>query len=294
MRTLRPGADLPALTELWRASLEPDWPVLPDGLELLHAGHVAEQDARIVGAVATDPLGSITFVAVAPSHRRRGIGSQLVATALADFRRSGPTTVTAGSGGSRYIWPGVPTNRGDAVGFFDALGWDEDYVATDLVQDLRTLNRSLLIANVDSSPDVEIGLVDERDLGRVLAFEDTHFPEWSRAFRDTRNEILAAREAATGTILGSLLLRGPGKVSTYWPLLGEDCATIGCVGVSPDHEGRGIGSAMVAGASDLLADRGAGICHIDWVVRVAFYARLGYEPWRDYSMRSLRLDQDSG
>ena len=88
-------------------------------------------------------------------------------------------------------------------------------------------------------------------------------------------------------VLGSLLLDGPGRAaSPYWPLLGDDCGAIGCVGVMPEQEGRGIGTAMVAAATRLLVDRGVHLCLIDWVVRVDFYGRLGYRPWRAYSMRA--------
>src|SRR4029450_1884669 len=38
----------------------------------------------------------------------------------------------------------------------------------------------------------------------------------------------------------------------------------------------GVGSAMVAWASELLRDAGTRTCHIDWVVRQAFYVWLGY------------------
>jgi hypothetical protein len=46
---------------------------------------------------------------------------------------------------------------------------------------------------------------------------------------------------------------------------------------------------MVAHATGVLRERGARLCHIGWVVRVGFYQRVGYIPWRRYSMRQRAL-----
>jgi predicted N-acetyltransferase YhbS len=47
---------------------------------------------------------------------------------------------------------------------------------------------------------------------------------------------------------------------------------------------HGIGSAMVAYASEILRDAGTRVCHIGWAVRDRFYGRVGYRPWRRYRM----------
>jgi predicted N-acetyltransferase YhbS len=49
---------------------------------------------------------------------------------------------------------------------------------------------------------------------------------------------------------------------------------------------RGIGTAMVAGASELLREAGTRNCHIGWTTRESFYRRAGYQPWRRYAMFS--------
>jgi predicted N-acetyltransferase YhbS len=101
-----------------------------------------------------------------------------------------------------------------------------------------------------------------------------------------------ARDAA-GRVVGSLLYRGPGndsgKVSVLDPLLGPMLGPIGCAGVAAHAHGRGIGSAMVTRASELLRDAGTRLCHIAWTAREAFYARVGYSPWRRYLMSSRQL-----
>jgi GNAT superfamily N-acetyltransferase len=81
-----------------------------------------------------------------------------------------------------------------------------------------------------------------------------------------------------------LLFEGPGADTVFQPMLGPAAATIGCVGVAPHMQGRGIGTALVARASQILRDRGARACHIGWTVRESFCTRARYQPWRRYRM----------
>ncbi|HEY8546716.1 MAG TPA: GNAT family N-acetyltransferase [Acidimicrobiales bacterium] len=290
VRRLDPHRDRAAVARLWAAALDPSWPVLPDALDLLGAGYVVQVDRSVVGVVAHDPRGSILLLAVDPAHQRRGHGTRLLDHALADLRAAGARSARLGAGGDRYIWPGLPTSCGDAVGeFFARRGWVEDDVAVDLVQDLQADGVADRMAAYAPPAGIEVGLAGPRLMADVVAFEDTHFPQWSRYFREPHDGVLIARDG-TGAIVGSLLLDGPGRSATpYWPILGDDPGAIACVGVRPDHEGRGVGTAMVAAATTLLAERGVRNCVIDWVVRVAFYGRLGYRPHRTYSMRTRGL-----
>lgn len=305
IRAFRRSTDLADVADLWATALAPEWPVLADGLELLRSGYVAVRDGRCVGmvGVAVDevvapagdadgaPTSSVRFLAVEPEERRRGIATRLVEHALGDLRRRGARHVAAGSGAGPYIWPGVPLDRPDAVGFFEAIGWEESHVATDLTADLRADGLDEQLARFVPPEGVAVAVAAPDQRPRVVEFEDAHFPKWSRWFREPGNDMLIATSepGGAGEIVGTLLLSGPGHATVYWPMLGEDCAEISCVGVAPSQEGRGVGSAMVARASQELRARGAGICHIGWAVRTGFYSRVGYTPWRHYSMRSRTL-----
>ena len=288
VRPFDPHRDRPAVARLWAAAFDDTWPVLPDALDILGAGYVVQVGRSAAGMVGFDPLGSIVFLAVDPGHQRQGLGDRLLDRALADLRGAGAAAVRLGSGGDRYIWPGLPTTCVEAAGFFERRGWHEDDQTADLVQDLRSPDLADLADRMAPHvpPDgVDIGLAGPRLMADVVAFEDTHFPQWSRYYREPHDGVLIARDH-TGAILGSLLLDGPGRAATpYWPILGEDAGAIACVGVRPDQEGRRIGTALVAAATTLLATRGVHRCLIDWVARVPFYTRLGYDPHRWYSMR---------
>src|SRR6266498_5732738 len=88
------------------------------------------------GFFAVDLAGSIPLVVVAPADPRRGIGTDLLG-ALARLSASGTAVAHAGSGGTDYIWPGVPLDLPAAGRFFAARGWHAGHDTLDLVADLR-------------------------------------------------------------------------------------------------------------------------------------------------------------
>jgi GNAT superfamily N-acetyltransferase len=283
-RVLRPfgGAADHALVEaLWSAALAPRWPLLPRAIAMVRDGFFAVHRGHPVGCVAVDLAGSIPLVVVAPAHQRRGIGTDLLSAALARLGAADVSVAHAGSGGTDYIWPGVPLDLPAAGRFFAARGWHADHDTVDLVADLRDYRPPTAASERAGRAGVTIAPAAAGDLPAVLAFETATFPSWTRWFRVGNQDILLARDRA-GTIVATLLLDGPGADTVFLPMLGPAAATIGYVGVAPQMEGRGIGTALVARASQILRDRGAGACHIGWTVRESFYTRAGYRPWRRY------------
>jgi beta-N-acetylhexosaminidase len=287
VRAFDPTADREGVERLWAATLESLWPVGPDALEVIGDGLVAERRGQVVGVVAVD-AGSIPLLVVAPSAQRAGVGTALHAAALELLRERAAEHVSLGSGGESYLWPGVPANLPAAVGFFEAHGWAWDHVAIDLVRDLRGYVDPIGAVAGAAAAGISLAVAGAAEVPEALAFEETHFPEWLGLFNRGEPSILVARDRE-GAIAGTLLFRGPGPVSRFWRLLGADSAAIACVGVAEAAQGRGVGSALVACASELLRDAGARICLIDWVVRTDFYRRVGYEPWREYLMATREL-----
>jgi ribosomal protein S18 acetylase RimI-like enzyme len=123
IRTAR-AADLPAILDLWkRAGAEPGH---TDDIESLtkliahdpNALLVAVDDGAIAGAViaAWDGWrGTIYRLAVAPSHQRRGLGTELVNTAVKRLRTVGAVRLQA------IV---VETDM-QATGFWRASDWTE-------------------------------------------------------------------------------------------------------------------------------------------------------------------------
>lgn len=250
---------------------------------MLADGLVAEAGAGPVALAAADRAGSVPLILVHPACQGRGIGTGLLAAAVDTLRAGGAAEVWAASGGDHYIWPGVPRDLPGAVAFFTARGWEHSYDTLDLVADLAGYRPPAAAARRAACVGVSLALAGAGDLAEVMAFEAAAFPSWVRWFSAWTEGILIARDSG-GKIAGTLLLDGPGADTVFAPMLGPAAGTIGCVGVAPPLRGRGIGTALVVRASQLLSQAGTRACHIGWTVSEAFYRRAGYQPWRRYAM----------
>lgn len=299
IRRFDPGRDRPLLGRLWEAALGSVWPLRPDALDLVKEGLVAEREdgsgpgqgdltGRGVGIVAVDPAGSVPLLVVDPAHQRRGVGTRLLEAAMARLGQLGATTVALGSGGDDYIWPGVPDNLPGAVEFFRARAWSFDRTVIDLVADLGGYEAPAGVGERAGRAGVSIEVMAGPERAEVMAFESATFPDWVGWFERLDSSVLVARDRV-GAVAGTLLFRGPLGATIYEPLLGPDAGTIGCVGVAAPARGAGVGSAMVARASELLRDAGTRACHIGWTERERFYTRVGYSPWRRYHMANTAV-----
>lgn len=288
IRPYRPAADCPWVEELWAAAMPPAWPVLRAGIAALTEGLVAESSAGPVGFAAVDRAGSIPLILVQPCTQRRGVGTQLLAEAADVLRASQVTRVQAASGGSFYIWPGVPRDIPVAVAFLAACGWQHSHDVVDMIADLGSYQPPDLTRQSPAQPQISLARASPDDTDAVLAFENSTFPSWVRWFQATGRHILTARDA-NADIAGTLLFDGPGADTVFASMLGPDVGTIGCVGVTARLHGHGIGTALVGQASQLLSQAGTRACHIGWTTRESFYRRCGYRPWRRYAMLSSAI-----
>jgi len=152
---------------------------------MVRDGFFAVDRGRPVGCVAVDLAGSIPLVVVAPADQRRGIGTDLLG-ALARLSASGTAVAHAGSGGTDYIWPGVPLDLPAAGRFFAARGWHAGHDTLDLVADLRDYRPPAAAAERASRAGVTIAPAAAAGLAAVLAFETATFPSWTRWFRARR------------------------------------------------------------------------------------------------------------
>jgi ribosomal protein S18 acetylase RimI-like enzyme len=118
------AGDLPAILELWRlAGAEPGHTDNIESLAKLIAHDpgavlVAADGSEIVGSViaAWDGWrGTIYRLVVAPSHRRRGIATELVSTAVGQLRAAGAVRLQAI----------VVSTDARATGFWRASDWTE-------------------------------------------------------------------------------------------------------------------------------------------------------------------------
>ncbi|GCE14732.1 GNAT family N-acetyltransferase [Tengunoibacter tsumagoiensis] len=302
--------DVAAVAALWQELLGQTWPLNQYRLELVLAGSQPQhfvarsESGRVLGFVATfrrqregETIGHIGALLVASDQQRRGLGSQLHATALAYLYGTGVTAVQLGSITPRF-WCGVPENLPTATAFFRKQGWalgeaeHGDGVVYDLVQDLSTYEIPPRIVQRMQQERITLETCTDANVADVLAFEGHHFPHWLPAYQEAvamgdRQDLLAARDEQ-GQVIGTLLLYAPNshshRTELIWQgLLGEDAGAMGSVGVAESERGRGIGIALVAYGSAIQRARGVRNCLIDWVELTDFYAKDGYTRWRKYA-----------
>ncbi len=309
IRSYRSDRDLNAVYTLWRAALEPQWPLSLDYFRMLseqdtyHDGDhvVAEADGRIIGFAATHynrRKGSILTLFVHPQARRQGVGRALHEAAWERLKPSGAAQVQLGGSSNHYFWPGVPLNLPGATAFFEACGWRFDETAYDLSRDLRDYATPPGVMERAFTQGITFRLPIAADAQAIMQFEEREFPGWSPYFRETLalghySKMLVGWDAQS-QVVSSLLFYSarvdPVDTDAVWQSLsGEAMGGIGAVGVDASLHGRGIGLAMVARASEILQERGVHNCRIDWTDLLGFYGKLGYTVWREYGMAERRL-----
>ena len=194
IRPFAAAADRAWMRLLWQAAMPPSWPVLPAGIGQFDKGLVAQAGNIPVGFAALDTAGSIPLMLVEPGYQRRGIGTGPLQAALQQVRAGTAGSVTAGSGGAVYIWPGVPRDLPAAVGFFASRGWARTHDTLDLVTDLAGYRPPPGIAGRAARTGITITRATGADLAAVRAFEAAAFPSWAPWFAAARSEhVLLAR-----------------------------------------------------------------------------------------------------
>lgn len=291
--TLRPydeTADAALAFDLWTQCLGNLWPLSRDAFTgRRRTGIVAVAEGRLAGVALTCTVrgtGHLQALLVAARLQRRDIGSALHRAAYDAFVNGGAQTIQLG-GGSGYFWPGLPRNLFAVREFFEHLGWAFDGSCWDLMQNLKAYATPAGIVERAQAAGVECRLAHSAEMPDVVQLEERHFPAWVDYFRAASHDRAVVAVDRAGHIVGALLIELPTDGSVIWTrLLGHDAGAIGAVGVDPGHEGRGIGTAMVARACELLREVPVGNCHVGWTSLLTFYGRLGFRPWREYLMSS--------
>jgi beta-N-acetylhexosaminidase len=294
--------DARLIVELWQTTLGQSWPLEAKRIEQVLAGpepqhFVVREDGLISGFAATfisrrggDRTGHLAAILVAPYKQNEGVGTALHETAMAHFRQMGVSTVQLGSITPRF-WCGVPTNLPGALAFFRARGWELDAPVYDLAQDLTHYETPAYMWQRMVDEHIRFETMTSQHVTEALAFEMREFPNWLAIFEHHADlgdyrDLLVARDQ-DGQIVGSLIMytpqSHPERADVIWQtLLGQEVGGIAAVGVAQSARGRGIGIAIVARASEILKEAGVRNCYIDWVELTDFYAKLGYEKWREY------------
>jgi GNAT superfamily N-acetyltransferase len=304
VRTTRrydPNRDMKWIHSLWQRTMHRRWSITPVELHRVLAGAtlglITEQAGTPIGFCAVGyrdhgPAG-IIGVLVEPAYQRQEVGTNLLKQVEQILLDIGIARLNVGFGNdSNYFWPGVPSGAYAARSFFESLGWAEDDVSFDLVQDLREYQTPFWIYTRLAAARIVLRLASPQLRNKIVCFEQRWFPAWTEFYRNALaaseyENILLALDGE-GSIVGAVLLRS--EDPARWEAdRGVGYGTINVLGVADDYQGRGIGIALAARAMEILRDRQCDKCYIQWTGLIDWYGKLGAKVWAEYRMSSKAL-----
>lgn len=250
----------------------PDYPVSSETFADITDG--AQIIERYVGTslagFAVVRGNSLSILCVEEVHRRKGIGTTLLAEAENMIRTNGGEKITLGQG-SGYIFQGVPEENEGAVEFFKKHGYTADWTSENMRLDLRNFDISDL--QIHPCPDdVTFRLAEKSDHAELLAAVVSVNGNWVKYFENSDDPVLlAVRE---NMIVGFEFLS---TEDVRFRFSGEVTGSVGCVGVLPQARRHGIGLRMVAEGLHRLKAQGCTSVELLYVALVDWYARLGFE-----------------
>ncbi|MEV4481069.1 GNAT family N-acetyltransferase [Micromonospora coxensis] len=254
----------PLVDTLWTRAAA-DRPVLALGA---YAGE--ELVGVLIGSLsaADARLGHVDLLAVAPGHRRRGVGRALLTGAEQRLAGLGAAEVLLAGNPPYYGWPGIDVRYTPAVCLALAAGYRQDRTAWNMTADLSYDGSPALRTTAPAEArladrGISVRRAEPADLPALAAFARSTFGgAWDGELagsvgRDGAGCHLAERD---GQVMG-FAAWGSSRPSWFGPM-----------GTAPEAAGSGIGGVLLRRC---LADqRAAGIdaAQIGWVGPVPFYS----------------------
>ncbi|MCZ7435102.1 GNAT family N-acetyltransferase [Micromonospora sp. WMMC241] len=258
------AAEAPAVVATLAVRAAADRPVLCLG---------AVRDGTLVGALvgslsATDPRrGHVDLVAVAPTERRRGIGTALLTGAEDRLAALGASELLLAGNPPYYAWPGIDVRYTPAVCAASRLGYRQDRTAWNMTAALTEGSPALRPTEAAehrlAAHGVTVRRANPADLPALVGFARSVFGgTWDGELagsvgRPDAGTHLAERD---GEILG-FAAYGSARPSWFGPM-----------GTAPAAEGSGIGGVLLRRCLRDQAAAGIAAAQIGWVGPVPFYS----------------------
>lgn len=253
--------------------------------------------AAIVGA------GNLYFLAVSPSYRHRGIGSELLAKAEETCLHTGYNRITVGVGKDGYITPGIPTSlmpyaeelctpnlydglTDEGAAFFRHRGYTHTRESNAF--DMRATlpypgNNTYPLGYTRNG--VMHRLANPTDRESLLRCIEDAAPYFTKYYESEEmyrhGSILCAVSAVNGEVLGCLIANGEKG----------GLGSIGCVAVANRARGHGIASDMVRCAARYITELGAvrGFLSYTYTGLDKLYGKAGFQISVYYMMAAKTL-----
>jgi len=231
----------PSAEELHRTLFAPDQPAV-----VRHAPGVA-----VVAVVRHGEDGYIRLLLLAPAHRGRGLGHELLRSAEADL--DGTRVITTGADAPYFLLPGVPIEETGLCCLLERHHYGREET-----------NYNIDIRLADLPPDPGLAVdpqADERP--EIEHWMARHWPNWQA-------------EAMRAFDQGSLLLGRDGHdITGFCAYDVNRSGTLGPIASRPDLIGRGVGAPLLLGALHRQRALGHDSIEVLWVGPMVPYARIG-------------------
>lgn len=209
---------------------------------------IGDPGRAIVAAVIRNGTGHIRLIAVDPSHRRKGIGRELVEAAERALPDDAPIVV--GADAPDYLWPGVDTRETAAICMFEAMGYALSRVHYNMSLDLVNLPET---AGKVERPGPE-------DRHSIEGWLETHWPNWTE-------------EALVGFDRGDFLFsRDSEGIAGFSTWNVNRLGWFGPMAVRPSLIGAGRGRALLIEALHEMRRQGFEDAEIAWIGPHKFYS----------------------
>ncbi len=256
---------------------------------------VAEAEGEIAGfALALflrhptgllEKRGFITAFGVAPEWRRRGIATALFDEAEKWLRERGRTEIAVAPYPPNYFIPGVDkANYGAAISFLERRGYTEfaEAIGMDaLIGQFRWSDELVEKERRLAEAGITIRALRVERLAAFLEFMEETMPgDWVEAAR----ELLRRSGDSAGEFDRVQIATDRGKIVGYCQFDGEH---FGPFGVADSHQGKGIGSVLLARTLLQMRKRGHHAAYVLWTGERAargVYGKLGFEVTRRFAL----------
>lgn len=224
--------------------------------------------------------GFLVVLGVVPAARRASIGTLLLKRAEAFLRESGCTFCSVSGYPTAYFTPGVDEKEYAAgLQFLLTRGYEVSSRPLAMQRDLERLPA----LKKQPAADYEFRRSETSDAFDLIRFAARFSADWVRFVRTALDAI--SRGANSGRLQVALLEE---KIVGFSHFEGD---RFGPIGVDPAHEGKGVGSELMARSLQAMREGGSKRAWFLWTddrTAERFYAPQGWKEWRRFSI--LRKD----